>query len=399
VQSAQSIAFEPLGTQTYGAPPISLTATASSGLPVSYSAAGQCSIDSSTLKIGSVGSCSVAASQAGDDSWLAASPVTQSFTINPAPLTIGAPSPIRAYGASNPALAPSYSGLVAGDTAASLTTAPTCTTLATSSSPAGSYPVACSGAVDPNYTISYVAGTLTVAIVDRFVTRANTTLTVSAPGIFALTTGNVSAVGVTSAPQGKLTLSAGGAFTYVPKSGFVGTDTFTYRATLNGSTGPATTVTIYVLGNGANCKDCNLSGLSLGAVNLSGSNLSSADLTGTGLAGANLTGANLSNATLSYATLSGANLTGANLSKASLSNATMNGANLTGTNLSNANLIAASLTQANLTGANFSKANLSNANLNGAITTGANFNGVTWSATTCGDGTNSDGHGHTCVGH
>ena len=220
---------------------------------------------------------------------------------------------------------------------------------------------------------------LTVAIADRFVTRANTTLTVSAPGIFALTTGNVSAVGVTSAPQGKLTLSASGAFTYVPKSGFVGTDTFTYKATLNGSPGPATAVTIYVLGSGANFKGCNLSGLSLGAVNLSGSNLSSAELTGTGLAGANLTGANLS--------------------KASLSNATMNGANLTGANLSNANLVADSLTQANLTGANFSKANLSNAKLNGAITTGANFSGVTWSATTCADGTNSDGHGHTCVGH
>jgi hypothetical protein len=379
VQSAQSITFEPLGAKTYGAPPISLSATASSGRTVSYSAAGQCSIDGSTLTIGGVGSCSVTASQAGDDSWLPASQVTQSFTINPAPLTIGAPTLTRAYGASNPTLAPSYSGLVAGDTAANLTSQPTCTTTATSSSSTGTYPVACSGAVDPNYTISYAAGMLTVAIADRFVTRANTTLTVSAPGIFALTTGNVSAVGVTSAPQGKLTLSASGAFTYVPKSGFVGTDTFTYKATLNGLPGPATAVTIYVLGSGANCKGCNLSGLSLGAVNLSGSNLSSTELTGTGLAGANLTGANLSNA--------------------SLSNATMNGANLTGANLSNANLVADSLTQANLTGANFSKANLSNAKLNGAITTGANFSGVTWSATTCADGTNSDGHGHTCVGH
>jgi titin len=36
-------------------------------------------------------------------------------------------------------------------------------TTATSSSPVGGYPTSCSGAVDGNYTITYVAGTLTVA--------------------------------------------------------------------------------------------------------------------------------------------------------------------------------------------------------------------------------------------
>jgi len=42
------------------------------------------------------------------------------------------------------------------------TTAPVCTTTATSISPIGTYPITCSGGVAPNYTLSYVAGTMTV---------------------------------------------------------------------------------------------------------------------------------------------------------------------------------------------------------------------------------------------
>jgi hypothetical protein len=45
------------------------------------------------------------------------------------------------------------------------TTAPKCTTTATSSSAAGSYPITCSGAVLSGYTFTYVAGTLTVTAV------------------------------------------------------------------------------------------------------------------------------------------------------------------------------------------------------------------------------------------
>ena len=67
------------------------------------------------------------------------------------------------YGQANPALTVSYSGFVNGDTPASLTTVPTVTTTATTTSPVGSYPITASGAVDPNYTISYVAGTLTIS--------------------------------------------------------------------------------------------------------------------------------------------------------------------------------------------------------------------------------------------
>jgi hypothetical protein len=66
------------------------------------------------------------------------------------------------YGGTVPTITASYSGFANGDTSASLTTQPTCSTTATSTSPVGSYPSSCKGAVDTNYAISYVNGTVTV---------------------------------------------------------------------------------------------------------------------------------------------------------------------------------------------------------------------------------------------
>ena len=63
----------------------------------------------------------------------------------------------------NPTLTVPLSGFVNGDTLASLTTPPTVTTTATTASPVGTYTITASGAADRNYTISYVAGTLTVS--------------------------------------------------------------------------------------------------------------------------------------------------------------------------------------------------------------------------------------------
>ncbi|HUB60206.1 MAG TPA: MBG domain-containing protein [Puia sp.] len=84
------------------------------------------------------------------------------YTIHTAPLTIAAVNQTMTYGGTVPALSVTYSGFVNGDNASSLTTSPTVTTTATSSSPAGSYPITASGAVDPNYSVTYVAGTMTV---------------------------------------------------------------------------------------------------------------------------------------------------------------------------------------------------------------------------------------------
>ena len=76
-----------------------------------------------------------------------------------------------------PTLTASYTGFVNGDTSASLTTQPTLTTTATASSHvAGNpYTITASGAVDSDYTITYVAGTLTVTTAALTITANNQT--------------------------------------------------------------------------------------------------------------------------------------------------------------------------------------------------------------------------------
>ena len=108
------------------------------------------------------GSYPTTCSSAADANYSAIKYVAGMLTVNPAPLVITASSATMNYGGTVPTITPSYSAFVNGDTANSLTTKPTCSTTATSSSPAGNYPSTCSGAVDPNYKFSYVAGTVTV---------------------------------------------------------------------------------------------------------------------------------------------------------------------------------------------------------------------------------------------
>jgi hypothetical protein len=66
------------------------------------------------------------------------------------------------YGSKVPAITASYSGFLNGDSASSLTTLPTCTTAATSTSNVGSYTTSCSGAVDAKYIITYKTGILSI---------------------------------------------------------------------------------------------------------------------------------------------------------------------------------------------------------------------------------------------
>jgi hypothetical protein len=171
------------GTFTQNVSPARLTITPNpsqskvygAALPVlTYVPTGFVNGDSASLVTGGLGTLATAASPVGNYAFtlgtlsagnnyalvLATNPPT--FAVTPKALTITANNQSKVYGATLPALTVSYSGFVNGDTAASLTTAPTLTTTATVSSPVGSYPITVSGAVAGNYTISYVTGSLTV---------------------------------------------------------------------------------------------------------------------------------------------------------------------------------------------------------------------------------------------
>ncbi len=81
--NSQTISFLPLADKVYGSAPFSISATATSGLPVSLASltAGVCTVSGTTVTLVSTGQCTIQATQLGDGSWLAASPVNQSFSV------------------------------------------------------------------------------------------------------------------------------------------------------------------------------------------------------------------------------------------------------------------------------------------------------------------------------
>ena len=108
-----------------------------------------------------------------------------------------------------PTITPGYSGFVGTDSASSLTTAPTCSTTATSGSPVSGSPYvsSCSGAVDSNYTIHYTNGSVVM-------NAATPAITWATPG--AVTYGTT-----LSATQLNASSTVSGTFAYAPAAGAV----------------------------------------------------------------------------------------------------------------------------------------------------------------------------------
>jgi hypothetical protein len=77
----QTIAFGALANKNVGDPDFAVSATATSDLPVSFAASGQCTSSGNTVHITSAGSCTITASQAGDSNFNPAPDVAQSFAI------------------------------------------------------------------------------------------------------------------------------------------------------------------------------------------------------------------------------------------------------------------------------------------------------------------------------
>jgi len=90
--------------------------------------------------------------------------------------------------------------------------------------------------------------TATTAGNDAYTNVENATLNVSAPGVLANDIsgngGALTALPAGSPAHGTLTLTNNGGFAYTPANGYVGTDTFTYKATDGQTTSGVATVTI-----------------------------------------------------------------------------------------------------------------------------------------------------------
>jgi hypothetical protein len=81
VDRSQTITFGSLANKTHGDPDFSVSATASSGLAVSFAASGNCTVSGTTVHLTRAGSCTITASQQGDANFNPATDVSQSFAI------------------------------------------------------------------------------------------------------------------------------------------------------------------------------------------------------------------------------------------------------------------------------------------------------------------------------
>ncbi|MCA3068455.1 MAG: hypothetical protein ING73_16250, partial [Rhodocyclaceae bacterium] len=93
-KGSQTIAFAALANRTMVPATFVLTATASSGLPISYttSTSTKCTISGVTVTLVATGTCSITANQAGNSNFNAATSVAQGFSISLEPQTITFPA-------------------------------------------------------------------------------------------------------------------------------------------------------------------------------------------------------------------------------------------------------------------------------------------------------------------
>ena len=225
------------GSFTYGGTAPTINAGydgfVNSDSPSSLTTAATCSLTATSSS--PVGAYTSSCSGAADPNY-AISYVPGSVDVTPAPLTVTAPSPALTYGGTVPAVTATYSGFIGDDSASSLTTAAKCSTTATSSSSPGTYLVSCSGAVDPNYVISYAAGTVTVSPAPLTVVASSTTFTYggAVPAITPSYAGFVdsdNAASLTTAPECSTTATSSSPPASIPLPA-QGRVTLTIRSTM-----------------------------------------------------------------------------------------------------------------------------------------------------------------------
>jgi hypothetical protein len=169
--ATQTISFAKPGTQTVGAP-LSLVASASSGLTVSFSSTttGVCTVSGTAATFVASGTCTIDANQAGNSAYAAAAMVAQSFSVNgesqtitfanPGGQTFGSPLTLVATASSG--LTVSFTSTTTGvctvnGTTATFVTTGTCTIDANQ---AGNSAFAAAAVIEQSFNVInvYVAG-------------------------------------------------------------------------------------------------------------------------------------------------------------------------------------------------------------------------------------------------
>ncbi len=202
----QTITFNALTARTYGNADFAAGATASSGLPVSYTSSNPAvaTIVGGLVHIVGAGTTTITASQAGNGTYNPAPNVPQSLTVNQASLTVTAAAKSKTYGAADPALTYTTAGLVGSDTTSGSLTRAAGENVGTYAINRGTV------AASTNYNVTYVSANLTINTAALTITAAAKNKTYGAvdPALTYTATGFVN--GDTSAIMtGSLSRAAG----------------------------------------------------------------------------------------------------------------------------------------------------------------------------------------------
>ena len=89
-KASQTITFGSLSSRAFSPTPFTVSASASSGLPVSFASTtlSVCTVSGASVTLVTVGTCTIQATQAGNTNYAAATPVNRSFTVSKASQTI-----------------------------------------------------------------------------------------------------------------------------------------------------------------------------------------------------------------------------------------------------------------------------------------------------------------------
>lgn len=285
-QVPQTITFGPIADRTFGDPLLLLTATASSGLPVTFTVvSGPATVSGNEVSITAPGVAVLRASQAGNVTYSAASVVEQTFTVNPPPNSaptalsllgssvlenLPAGTAVGAFTATDPNAGDTHTfTLVSG--AGGLDNA-SVTIVGNELRTAASFNFEAKGTYFIRVRVTdagglFVEQTFTITVLDvneapvaannSYTVNQGDTLTVSATGgVLANDTDPdqdaLTATLIATTAQGSLRLNPNGGFTYTPASSFFGADAFTYRATDGAESSATVTATISVIARPTN---------------------------------------------------------------------------------------------------------------------------------------------------